>query len=209
MSATPVAEAPPAAAPAVKKRRSVKEQMSSKGWQLTTIILPILLTTWLTYFVSQKQSKTEDRINTESQLLQQQLQQQMQLSEELFKRRFDAYDNLYVQLVQHQEKLRVTPGAASLAEWNKANADQAIQINELLNLSRLHLSKDVESITRTGWPAVAAADPNGLSDFIDNLTRQMKKEVDEEMLAKQFAMAADSAQTGRKKKTLPVIGGTQ
>src|ERR1039457_1629225 len=92
MSTNPVVEEHP--------HHRVEDAVSSKAWQMTTLFLPILLTTWLTFWVSQKENSIQQHIDTQSQFF----SQQLQLSEDLYKRMFDAYEKIYTQLAQNNNK---------------------------------------------------------------------------------------------------------
>lgn len=165
---------------AVEEHRlhAVSESVTSKGWQLATLLVPIVLTTWLTFWVSQKQDNIKQAIDEQSQLL----SQQLQLSDELYKRRFDAYDKLYVQLVQLNERLQAQ-GEAEPGNWNKMNADQFVQFNELLDLNKLHMGPKVEPLMFPAWMAAARGDRQLVAQSIHDLEVAMKTELDDVMRA--------------------------
>src|SRR6266403_892006 len=77
------------------------EQPSSKAWQLATLVVPVILTGWLTYVFSRSEASVKQELDARNQ----QLSAQLTLSTELFKRRFDAYETLYSQLINVNEKL--------------------------------------------------------------------------------------------------------
>jgi hypothetical protein len=182
--------------------RAPSDAVTSKAWQLATLLVPILLTTWLTFWVSQKQDNIEEDINKQSQLF----SQQLQLSEELYKRRFDAYDKLYAQLVQLNGRLQTQAGEER-GSWNKTNADQVTQFSEALNLSKLHMSKKVEDLAVGAWMAGSYQNAPLLSQSIQDLETAMKKELDEWMLGK-GAPAAES-KASKPKKSTPKTGSSQ
>jgi hypothetical protein len=161
---------------------AVSEASSSKVWQLVLLLVPIFLTTWLTYSVSQKEDNIKQKIDEQSQLF----SQQVQLSEELYKRRFDAYDKLYVQLVQLNGKL--DPDKRS--EESKSNTDSAIELSELLELSKLHMSSKVEWLAGEAFLAAARQDGPALSQRMEDLRAAMKAELDEKMLEDKGAAPA-------------------
>jgi hypothetical protein len=174
---------------------AVSDAVTSKAWQLATLLVPILLTTWLTFWVSQKENNIRHDIDNQNQLF----SHQLQLSEELYKRRFDTYDKLYAQLVQLNGRLEKQAGTER-AEWNKANADQIAQFNELLNLSQLHMGPKVEALMFPAWIAGARGDGPLLAQSIHDLEAAMKKEQDEWMLAEMEApvpRAHRASQRGR------------
>jgi hypothetical protein len=77
------------------------EQSSSKTWQMATLVLPVILTGWLTFTLSRSEDKIKQEIESKNQLL----TAQLNLATELFKRRFDAYEALYGALISLNEKL--------------------------------------------------------------------------------------------------------
>ena len=176
---------------------AVGDAVTSKAWQLATLLVPIVLTTWLTFWVSQKETNIRHDIDNQNQLF----SHQLQLSEELYKRRFDTYDKLYAQLVQLNGRLEKQAGAES-GDWNKTNADQIAQFNELLNLSQLHMGPKVEALMFPAWMAGARGDGPLLTQSIHDLEAAMKKELDEWMLAEMEAPAAASTSTKPKKSKL-------
>jgi hypothetical protein len=177
----------------------VGDAVTSKAWQLATLLVPIVLTTWLTFWVSQKETNIRHDIDNQNQLF----SHQLQLSEELYKRRFDTYDKLYAQLVQLNGRLEKQAGAgAKSADWNKTNADQIAQFNELLNLSQLHMGPKVEALMFPAWLAGARGDGPQLNQSIHDLEVAMKKEQDEWMLAEMEAPAAASTASKPKKSKL-------
>jgi hypothetical protein len=186
MSTNPVVEEHP--------HHRVEDAVSSKAWQMATLFLPILLTTWLTFWVSQKENSIQQHIDTQSQFF----SQQLQLSEDLYKRRFDAYEKIYTQLAQINDKL---PGEKS-AE-SKENSDFAVQLGELIYLSKLHMSANVESLAVDAWYAAARQDGPELYKRIELLRTAMKRELDDWMLEKKFAPAlpADAPTKPRQPKS--------
>ena len=176
---------------------AVSDVVSSKAWQLATLLVPIVLTTWLTFWVSQKEDNIKQDIDKQSQLF----SQQLQLSEELYKRRFDAYDKLYAQMVQLNGRLQTQAGVER-GDWNKINADQVAQFSELLNLNKLHMSPSVEGLSVDAWRVGALGDGAQLNESIQKLESAMKKELDEWMLAEKEAPAAASTLSKPKKSKL-------
>lgn len=169
--------------------------MNSRLWQLATLLVPIVLTTWLTYWVSQKQDSLKQDIDKQSQMF----SQQLQLSEELYKRRFDTYEKLYAQLVQLNERLQLSAGADP-AQWSGLNADQVVQFNQLLDLSKLHMSRKIEDLTAEAWQAGAQGDGTQLTQSIKDMEAAMKAELDDWMVAKKEAQLGDSV-PGKPKKS--------
>lgn len=176
--ATGPSEAVPGGAVGKHRLHAVSEAGPSKFWQVATLILPIFLTAGLGFWVSQKEDSIKQDIDKQSQLF----SQQLQLSDELYKRRFDAYDKLYVQLVQLNERLQAQ-GGAEPGQWNKMNADQFVQFNELLDVNKLHMGPKVEPLMFPAWMAAARGDTRLVSDSIHDLEAAMKMELDDVMRA--------------------------
>src|SRR6266446_2226773 len=149
---------------------AVSDVVTSKTWQLATLLVPIVLTTWLTFWVSQKEDNIKQDIDKQSQLF----SQQLQLSEELYKRRFDAYDKLYAQLVQLNGRLQTQAGVER-GDWNKINADQVAQFSELLNLNKLHMSPSVEGLSVDEGRGGARGEGAQLNESIQKREAEMKK----------------------------------
>jgi hypothetical protein len=180
-----------------RRRYAGSDGGTSKYWQLAMLIVPILLTTFLTFWVSIKEDGIKQDIDKQSQLF----SQQLQLSEELYKRRFDAYDKLYAQLVQMNARLEAQAGAADAGEWNKNFADQVVQFNELLNVTKLHMGPKVEPLMYPAFLAGSRLDGPLLNSCILELEGAMKTELDEWMLAeKEAPAAAGTASKARKAK---------
>jgi hypothetical protein len=182
--------------------KAASDGVSARAWQLGTLLVPILLTSWLTYWVSQKEDGTKQHIDQQSQIF----SQQLQLSEELYKRRFDAYEKLYAQLVEINGKLEEQSG---IGDFSKINADQVAQFNELMNVSKLHMSPKVDDLTYGAWLAGVRQDGPLLSKNIRELETQMKRELDNWMLAEKGEVAADAAASKPKKSSKAKIRSAQ
>jgi hypothetical protein len=180
-----------------QRLHGVSEAVTSKFWQFANLIVPIILTAGLGFWISQKQESLKQEIDSQSQLF----SHQMQLSEELYKRRFDAYDKLYAQLVQLNGRLEKEAGAEQ-GGFDKVSAEQFAQFNELLSLSKLHMGPKVEPLMFPAWIAGARGDGPLLSQSIHDLEAAMKTELDEWMLAEKEAPAATSTSTKPKKSKL-------
>jgi len=206
MSTAPVTQKSESGLEAVVEKHTphlAKDETNSKLWQFATLLVPILLTTGLTFWISQKQDGIKQDIDKQSQMF----SQQLQLSEELYKRRFDTYEKLYAQLVQLNARLTTTAGADPV-QWSKANLDQVIQFNQMLDLSRLHMSSKIEDLTADAWQAGAQGDGTQLTQCIRNMEATMKAELDDWMVAKKEAQPADRA-AGKAKKSKVKTGSSQ
>lgn len=180
-----------------------KDETNSRLWQFATLLVPILLTTGLTYWVSQKQDSIKQELDKQSQMF----SQQLELSEELYKRRFDTYEKLYAELVQLNARLTTAAGADP-AQWSKANADQVIQFNQMLDLSRLHMSPKVADLTADAWQAGAQGDGTQLTQTIKDMETAMKYELDEWLVARKEVLPAAVA-PGKPKKSKVKTGSSQ
>ncbi|HXZ81829.1 MAG TPA: hypothetical protein VEG30_18015 [Terriglobales bacterium] len=154
--------------------------IASRSWQLIVLLVPILLTTWLSFRTSAMQAVANQQLEKQNQLF----SQQLQLSEELYKRRFDAYEKVYTKLVEIDEKLQVR-GDAQQAEWNRVNADGITQLNQLLDVNKLHMSDKVKTLAESAWQVGANGDAEQLSQTIAQLETRMKSELDLWMLQKE------------------------
>lgn len=164
------------------------DQPSSRPWQLATLFLPVILTGWLTYFLS----KSEARVKQELDAQNQQLTAQLTLATELFKRRFDAYQTLYSQLVNVNEKLLLQEANAAAnhsklnnrrtaAATNRQTADLLAQLDKLNQENALHLSDEVYTLMEEAWKAGVDGNSELLSKKISDVEAQMKKELKAEM----------------------------
>jgi hypothetical protein len=165
---------------------AISSNVGSKIWQVATLITPILLTTWLTLWTSHSEDRIKQDIDKQSQMF----GQQLQLSEELYKRRFDAYEKLYAQLVELNTRLQEQSGSDT-GEWGKVNADQATQFNHLLDVSKLHMSRKVQDLSVGAWLASANGDGQLLSQSIHEIEAAMKTELDNWMLEEKGAPGAE------------------
>ena len=152
--------------------------------------MPIALTFWLTRVTQNSEERIKQDIDTRSQMF----SVQLQLSEELYKRRFDAYEKLYSQLVQLNSRL-AAQGDGDVGSWSKLNADRVAELNQSLEMSKLHMSPAVETVTVDAWMASVRGDSVLLSQKISDLEKAMKHELDDWMLQK----AGDTAPPKSKK----------
>jgi len=165
------------------------EQSSSKTWQMATLVLPVILTGWLTFTSSRSEDKIKQEIDAKNQLL----TAQLNLATELFKRRFDAYEALYGALINLNEKLllqQANSAAASradsnfdkrLAVSNRQTADLLSELDQLNKKNALHLSEGVANGMTNAWQSGVQGDTKALAQKIDQVEQLMKKEIEEEM----------------------------
>jgi len=159
------------------------EQSSSKTWQMATLVLPVILTGWLTFTSSRSEDKIKQEIDAKNQLL----TAQLNLATELFKRRFDAYEALYGALINLNEKLllqQANSAAASradsnfdkrLAVSNRQTADLLSELDQLNKKNALHLSEGVANGMTNAWQSGVQGDTKALAQKIDQVEQLMKK----------------------------------
>jgi len=177
------------------------EQSSSKTWQMATLVLPVILTAWLTLTLSRSEDKIKQEIDAKNQLL----TAQLNLATELFKRRFDAYEALYGALINLNEKLllqQANSAAAAhtepnlkkrLAASNRQTADLLAELDGLSKKNALHLSDDVANGMANAWQAGVQGDTKGLAQKIDEVEARMKKEIEKEMDKKTIGPEKDGS----------------
>ena len=175
--------------------------MASKAWQLAMLLLPIVLTAWLTYLSSITEGRIKGEIDQRSQMF----VGQLQLSEELYKRRFDAYEKLHAQLVELNERLKVQ-GQLRRGSWNKVYADGVAQFGALHEASKLHLSPEVETCMGNAYFAAVRGDPELVPQRINDVEEAMKNELDDWMF---IDKAEHSHGTGMSAKKSKAPGGAQ
>jgi len=172
------------------KETGPMERTNSKWWQLATILIPILLTGWLTFLSSHSETRIRSDIEEKNQLL----SAQLTLTTELFKRRFDTYETLYSQLIDLRDKLIVDranntiAGRANakstrpLAKSKRQTADLLSQLGRLNEENSLHMSPEVSDLLTDAWMSGVQGDTDGLSKKIAQVEAQMKKELDSQMV---------------------------
>jgi type II secretory pathway pseudopilin PulG len=78
-------------------------------WQTATLVISILLAAYLTWVSKGSESRVREKIESQNQML----AAHLQLTAELYKRRFDTYDQLHSQLVTLENKLAIGPPNAA------------------------------------------------------------------------------------------------
>jgi len=170
------------------------EKADSKTWQLLTLIVPVLLTGWLTFVSSRSESTIRRDIEDQNQVL----SAQLDLTKDLYKRRFDAYEKLYTQLIVLNDKLapqfqqdattnaRLNPEAARhLALWKGQVADFLRQLDDLNKMNGLHMSPDVEKLMGEAWQLGVRGNMQEVRPKIQAVEIQMKSELDKQMVREQ------------------------
>ncbi len=180
------------------------EQPSSKAWQLATLVVPVILTGWLTYVFSRSEASVKQELDARNQ----QLSAQLTLSTELFKRRFDAYETLYTQLINVNEKLLLqeansaanqskSKNVRKVAATNRQTADLLAQLDKLNQENALHLSDEVFNLMVDAWKAGVEGNSNLLSQKIYEVEERMKKELKAEMEKRAGALEKADATSAR------------
>jgi hypothetical protein len=170
------------------------ENADSKTWQLLTLIVPVLLTGWLTFVSSRSESTIRRDIEDQNQVL----SAQLDLTKDLYKRRFDTYEKLYTQLIVLNDKLapqfqedatnngRLNRTAAlHLALWKSQVADFLRQLDDLNKMNGLHMSPDVEKLMGEAWQLGVRGNMQEVRPKIQAVEIQMKSELDKQMLREQ------------------------
>ncbi len=179
------------------------EQPSSKAWQLATLVVPVILTGWLTYVFSRSEASVKQELDARNQ----QLSAQLTLSTELFKRRFDAYETLYSQLINVNEKLLLQEANSAAnqaksknvraAATNRQTADLLARLDKLNQENALHLSDEVFNLMADAWKAGVDGNSDLLSRKIYEVEAQMKKELKAEMEKRAGALEKADATSAR------------
>lgn len=153
--------------------------IGSKAWQVAMLVIPILLTFWLTHVSARSEKNVTDRINQQALLQKQQLDQQkqvfveqVQLSQDLYKRQFDTYDKLYAQLLILRSTLEDrTPGNPSVAL--RRMADSLFELDNLRRANHLHISDSVYDSMGDAWQKGARM----RAEDLDQVETKMQKEL--------------------------------
>ncbi|HYA63825.1 MAG TPA: hypothetical protein VED66_11530 [Candidatus Sulfotelmatobacter sp.] len=176
------------------------EQSGSKAWQLATLIVPVILTGWLTFIFSRSQARLQQEFEAQNQ----KLSAQLSLATELFKKRFDAYETLYIELTSLKEKLLLqeaniaanlskSKNVKTLAATKRQTADLLAQLDKLNQENALHVSDDVSNLMSDAWKAGVDGNSDLLSQKISEVEVQMKKEIKAEMEKNVVQAKADAA----------------
>jgi hypothetical protein len=166
--------------------------VGSKAWQLTMVILPIVLSIWLTHVSARSEKNVTDRINQQAELqkqqaeqqkrqLEQQMEQQKQvfveqvhLSQDLYKRQFDTYDKLYAQLLILRSTIdRRNPGSPS-GGLNRRFADSLFELDHLRQTNRLHISAPVYNSMGDAWQKGARMKAQDIDQVEDLMEEELK-----------------------------------
>jgi len=155
----------------------------SRLWQTATLVIPVLLGAYLTWVSKGSESRVSEKIDSQNQML----AAHLQLTAELYKRRFDTYDQLHSQLVTLENKLAIGPpnaatDAAALATWNRGTADLTAQLDSLRRTNRLHISDDVDKLMASAWQTGARHNRDALAKQLDQVETVMRTELANQMV---------------------------
>jgi hypothetical protein len=156
-----------------------KAEISSRIWQLTTLLIPVLLGAYLT-FVSRA---SEERITKDVAASTQMLSLQLRLTEELYKRRIDTYEDLYTKLKELEMQLQfqdLDNNSSSQAMARGDTADLLAKLDKTRGKNELYLSSQVSDLMGLAFET-GAVEPEGLGPVILRVEKQMKEELQRTM----------------------------
>jgi hypothetical protein len=142
-------------------------------WQFVSLVLPVLLTAWLTFVFS----RSEARVTQQLELQKQAFAQQMQLSEDLYKRRFETYDKLYTQLLLLGNEIEHLRAGGSPVLWNRRLADSLSELDTLRKMNRLHISDSVYAAMGDAWQRGSRLNGAQFGQDLDQVEAQMETEL--------------------------------
>src|SRR5208283_1293787 len=121
----------------------------SRTWELVSLLAPALLAAYLTFLSGRSESRIKQGIESQSAVL----SAQLRLNEELYRRRIDTYEKLYVQLKTLETKLqdRTAASGADMAKTNRELADLQKDLAQARGMSELHMSNDVSKLMGDAW----------------------------------------------------------
>ena len=151
--------------------------IASKIWQVATIVIPILLTVWLTHVSSSSEDRVKVKIDQQMDQQKQVFAEHVQLSQDLYKRRFETYDKLYAQLISLDEAIAQLDAGSTPVLWNRHLRNSLVELDSMRRANRLHLSDPVDQSMADAWQR--GVRKNG-AEFKQGLTQvelQMKSEL--------------------------------
>jgi len=152
---------------------------SSRTWELVSLLAPALLAAYFTFLSARSESSIKQRIESQSALL----SAQLRLNEELYRRRIDTYEKLYIQLKTLEMKVqdRTTSNSADLANANREVADLLKELSQARAMSELHMSDDVSKLMGDAWREGVRGTPESFAAKISAVEKQMKTELESKM----------------------------
>jgi len=147
--------------------------VSSRAWQVAMLVIPILLTAWLTRVSSRSEDRVTSKIDEQMDQQKQVFAEQVQLSQDLYKRQFDTYDKLYAQLLILESAIEQFDPRSPSVVLNRRLADSLAELDSLRKTNRLHISDHVYKTMGDAWQKGARMNVEDL----DQVEAQMEKEM--------------------------------
>jgi len=147
--------------------------LGPKVWQIVLLILPTLLTAWLTFVFSRSEARVTNQLDLEKQIF----AQQLQLREDLYKREFDTYDKLYAQLLLLRDGLDRLQAGNAPAFWKPRLADLLAELDNLRKTNRLHISKPVYTAMGDAWMRGSRLNGAGFDQDLEQVEALMDSEL--------------------------------
>lgn len=151
---------------------------SSRAWQVAMLVIPILLTAWLTHVSSSSEDRVTSKINEQIDQQKQVFAEQVLLSQDLYKRQFDTYDKLYAQLLILRSTIeRLDPRSPSVVLQRRL-ADSLAELDSLRQTNRLHISDTVYNTMGDAWQKGARMSVKDLEQVEAQMEKEMKDMMD-------------------------------
>src|SRR5260370_7846758 len=141
--------------------------IASKIWQVATLVIPILLTVWLTHVSSSSEDRVKVKIDQQMDQQKEVFAEHVQLRQDVYKRRFETYDKLYAQLISLDEAIAQLDAGSTPVLWNRHLRNSLVELDSMRRANRLHLSDPVDQSMADAWQR--GARKNG-TDFNHALT---------------------------------------
>lgn len=164
--------------PVAAEDRAHSAGAGSKVWQVATLVIPILLTVWLTHVSSSSEDRVKLEIDQQTDQQKQVFAEQVQLSQDLYKRQFDTYDKLYAQLVVLEDAIEQLHAGSAPAIWNRRLADSLTELASLRRANRLHISEPVYKTMGDAWQKGARMNAQDLDQVEAQIAKEMKDLMD-------------------------------
>jgi hypothetical protein len=188
----PLTESPASCQPILGKLDSLSQEVTlalksnrpeSKMWKIAYVALPVVLTTGLGYFLSQKQADTNQKIDAAGR----KLATRLALTEAFYKRKLAVYEEADKQMaavVECFEDLRLNP---SDSDQTTAAFDNVRKLSDISKINGLYMTKEVsEGLTDVAFTAADSPPLNGkpgsnlkiISEKVNEVESRMKKELE-------------------------------
>jgi len=158
----------------------IKSGESSRAWQLISLLAPAILAAYLTFLSGRSENRIKQGIESQGAVL----SAQLRLNEELYRRRIDTYEKLYVQLKSLEMKVQdraTTNSTGDLANANREIADLLKELSQARGMSELHMSDDVSRLMGDAWREGVRGTPESFAAKISVVEKQMKSELESKM----------------------------